>query len=66
MATHPRLLLERVRRLLGAEPLRVLLQLGPEERLDKVAAHMASKGAAVWRDAGSRNSDAVLKNHEHI
>ena len=60
------LLLERVRRLLGAGPLRVMLQLGAEEKLDKVAAHMASKGAVVWRDAGSKNGDAVLKNHAHI
>ena len=61
------LLLERVRRLLGAEPLRVMLQLGPEAKLDKVAAHMANKGGAVvWRDAGSKNGDAVLKNHAHI
>jgi len=60
------LLLERVRRLLGAGPLRVMLQLGAEEKLDQVAAHMASKGAVVWRDAGSKNGDAVLKNHAHI
>lgn len=61
------LLLERVSRLLGTwYPLRVLAQVGADPRLDGVAAHLASRGNAVFRDDDSRNAEAVLKNFSHL
>ena len=60
------LLLERVRRLIGAEPLRVLVQLPVDARLDAAAAHFAAKGCTVFRDPDSRNADAVCKNLAHL
>ena len=60
------LLLERMRRLLRSEPLRVLAQVGEDPRLDTLAAHLASKGNIVFRDADSRNVEAVLKNFAHL
>ena len=60
------LLLVRVRRLLQREALRVLVQLGTDSSLDRIAAHMASRGACVFRDPDSRNGEAVLKNFAHM
>ena len=56
------LLLERVVRLRGGEPLRVLAQVSADAKLDGVAAHLAAHGNTVFRDSDSRNGDAVLKN----
>jgi len=60
------LLLERVRRKLGVEPLRVLAQLPTDARLDGAAAHFVRKGCAVFRDDDSRNAEAALKNLGHL
>ena len=60
------LLLVRVRRLLRREALRVLVQLGTDSSLDPIAAHMARRGACVFRDPDSRNGEAVLKNFAHL
>ena len=60
------LLLEHVRRKLGAAPLHVLAQLPTDKRLDGAAAHFARKGCAVFRDGDSRNAEAALKNLGHL
>ena len=60
------LLLERVRRLLRDTPLHVLAQLGTDQRLDVLAAHLAAKGSVVFRDDDSRNVEAVLQNFAHL
>ena len=42
----------------------MVVQLGAEGALGGAAVHVANRGAAVWRDPGSRNGEAVLSAEE--
>ena len=61
------LLAQRANRLLKRKtPVRVLVQLATDDRLDVVAKLMSAKGATVVRDPDSRNAEAVLRNFGHL